>query len=276
LTGRLLRAAPELRVLVTSREPLALAGEVVWPVPPLALPDPSSPGFRLDEDNARYIAILCSRLDGIPLALELAATRVRTLGVRELLARTDDRFGLLVRGARDAPARRQTLWDVIDWSWDLLTEPERLVLRRLAVAADGFSLRAAETICAEDDLNVLDLLTRLVDRSLVVIADEPDGPRYRLLESVAAYGLQRLHGAGELGLLRLRHRRYYIDLAERAAPQLRGHDQRHWLRPVPPAGVRDRLAWHPCCLATVPGIARRLPRAGRCGHHDAATPAYPR
>ena len=254
LTARLLQAAPGLRVLVTSREPLMLAGEVVWAVPPLRLPDPaadrepaalatfgavqlfvmragaSAPGFRLDEGNAQAVAGLCRRLDGIPLALELAATRVRTLGVLELLARLDDRFRLLVTGHRDAPPRQQTLWAVIDWSWELLTEPEQLVLRRLAVTADGCSLHAAETICAEEDLDVLSLLARLVDRSLVVVADGPDGPRYRLLESVAAYGLQRLHEAGESGELRVRHRRYYTAFAERAAARLRGHDQRSWLR----------------------------------------------
>jgi predicted ATPase/DNA-binding SARP family transcriptional activator len=254
LTAQLLRAAPELRILVTSREPLMLAGEVVWAVPPLKLPDlaagqqpailaqfsavqlfvaraaASAPGFRLDNGNAQAVAGLCRRLDGIPLALELAATRVRTLGVHELLARLDDRFRLLVSGHRDAPPRQQTLWAVIDWSWGLLTEPERLVLRRLAVAADGCSLHAAEAICAEDDLDVLGLVSRLVDRSLVVVTDGPDGPRYRLLESVAAYSLQRLYQAGESGQLRLRHRRYYTTLAERAAPHLRGHDQRYWLR----------------------------------------------
>ena len=211
LTAQLLQAAPGLRILVTSREPLMLAGEVVWAVPPLTQSSAvqlfvvragaSAPGFRLDEDNAQAVAGLCRRLDGIPLALELAATRVRTLGVHELLARLDDRFRLLVTGHRDAPPRQQTLWAVIDWSWELLTEPERLVLRRLAVAADGCGLHAAEAICAEDDLDVLGLLARLVDRSLVVVADGPDGPRYRLLESVAAYGLQRLGDAGESGEL---------------------------------------------------------------------------
>jgi predicted ATPase/DNA-binding SARP family transcriptional activator len=254
LTARLLQAAPELRILVTSREPLMLTGEVVWPVPALELPGPaadpqptalaqfsavqlfvtragtSAPGFRLDESNARAVAALCRRLDGIPLALELAATRVRPLGVHELLARLDDRFRLLVTGHRDAPARQQTLGAVIDWSWELLTEPERLVLRRLAVAADGCSLHAAEAICAEHDLDVLGLVARLVDRSLVMMTDGPGGLRYRLLESVAAYGLERLHQAEEFGQLRLRHQRYYTDLAERSAPQLRGHDQRCWLR----------------------------------------------
>jgi predicted ATPase/DNA-binding SARP family transcriptional activator len=266
LTAHLLQAAPELRILVTSREPLMLAGEVVWAVPPLQLPDlaagrpaalaqfsavqlfvmragASAPGFRLDDGNAQAVAGLCRRLDGIPLALELAATRVRTLGVHELLARLDDRFRLLVTGHRDAPPRQQTLWAVIDWSWELLTEPERLVLRRLAVAADGCSLHAAEAICAEDGLDVLGLVARLVDRSLVVVSDGPDGARYRLLESVAAYGRQRLYQAGESGQLQLRHRRYYTNLAERAAPRLRGHDQRSWLRrlDVEAANLRNAL-----------------------------------
>src|SRR5690348_16346364 len=231
-----------------------LAGEVVCAVPPLELPDQaadhepaalaqfsavqlfvlraraSAPGFRLDEDSAQAVAALCRRLDGIPLALELAATRVRTLGIHQLLARLDDRFRLLVTGHRDAPPRQQTLWAVIDWSWELLTGPERLVLRRLAVAADGCGLHAAEAICAGDDLDVLGLLAGLVDRSLVVVADGPDGPRYRMLESVAAYGLQKLREAGESGELRVRHRRYYATFAERAASRLRGHDQRSWLR----------------------------------------------
>ncbi|HEX5299382.1 MAG TPA: BTAD domain-containing putative transcriptional regulator [Streptosporangiaceae bacterium] len=254
LAFRLLQAAPGLRILITSREPLRLAGEVVWAVPALELPEPdaseqpadlarfsavrlfvmragaSAPGFGLDEGNARAVAALCRRLDGIPLALELAATRVRALGVHELLARLDDRFRLLATGPRDAPPRQQTLRAVIDWSWDLLTEPERLVLRRLAVTAEGCGLEAAETICAEDGLDVLEVVARLVDRSLVTVADGPDGPRYRLLESVAAYGLQRLHQAGECRQVHIRHRRYYEDFAERAASRLRGHDQRSWLR----------------------------------------------
>ena len=240
LAAQLLQVAPELRILVTSREPLMVAGEYVWAVPALTQSSAvqlfamragaAAPGFRLDEGNAQAVAGLCRRLDGIPLALELAATRVRALGVHELLARLDDRFRLLVTGPRDAPPRQQTLWAVIDWSWELLTDPERLVLRRLAVAADGCGLPAAEAICAEDGLDVLGLLARLVDRSLVVVADGPDGPRYRLLESVAAYGLQRLEQAGESGRLRVRHRRYYTNFAERAAPRLRRHDQRSWLR----------------------------------------------
>src|SRR5690348_5085140 len=230
-----------------------VAGEYVWAVPPLTQSSAvqlfamragaAAPGFRLDEGNAEAVAGLCRRLDGIPLALELAATRVRALGVHELLARLDDRFGLLVTGHRDAPPRQQTLRAVIDWSWELLTEPERLVLRRLAVTVDGCSLHAAEAICAEDDLDVPGLVSRLVDRSLVVVADGPDGPRYRLLENVAAYSLQRLQQAGEFGQLRLRHRRYYTNLAERATQHLRGPGQRSWLRrlDVEAANLRNAL-----------------------------------
>jgi predicted ATPase/DNA-binding SARP family transcriptional activator len=272
LAAQLLRSAPELRILVTSREPLMIAGEVVRAVPPLDVPDPaaglqpaalarvssvrlflvraeaSAPGFRLDEDNAQAVAGLCRRLDGIPLALELAATRVRTLGVHELLARLDDRFRLLVTGHRDSPPRQQTLWAVIDWSWQLLTEPEHMVLRRLAVAADGCGLRAAEAICAEDDLDVMTVLSRLVDRSLVAVADRPDGPdpmdgpRYRLLESVAAYSLRRLREAGEYAQARRRHRQFYSGLAERGAARLRGYDQRAWLRCLEAETVNLRTA----------------------------------
>jgi predicted ATPase/DNA-binding SARP family transcriptional activator len=279
LAARLLRSAPELRIVATSREPLMIAGEVVWAVPPLDLPDlaageqpaalarfssvrlftmraeASAPGFRLDEGNARAVAGLCRRLDGIPLALELAATRVRTLGVHEVLARLDDRFGVLTTGHRDAPPRHQTLSAVIDWSWDLLTEPERIVLRRLAVAADGYGVRAAEAICAQDDLDVLSLLSRLVDRSLVVTGGQPgdpqapggpdrlDGPRYRLLESVAAYSLRRLRQAGEYAQVRRRHRQFYSDLAERSAAGLRGYDQRYWLRHLAAEAANLRAAF---------------------------------
>jgi predicted ATPase/DNA-binding SARP family transcriptional activator len=285
LAVRLLQAAPGLRILVTSREPLRLAGEVVWAVPALELPGPaaceqpaglarfsavrlfvmragaSAPGFRLDEGNAGAVAALCRRLDGIPLALELAATRVRALGVHELLARLDDRFRLLVTGPRDAPPRQQTLRAVIDWSWDLLTDPERLVLRRLAVTAEGCGLEAAEAICAEDGLEVLAVVARLVDRSLVTVADGPDGPRYRLLESVAAYGLQRLHQAGEFRQVHIRHRRYYEDFAERAAARLRGHDQRSWLRRLDAETANLRSSLGSAVKAGDAGAALRMVNA---------------
>jgi predicted ATPase/DNA-binding SARP family transcriptional activator len=245
----LLRSAPGLRLLATSREPLGLAGEVLWEVPPLDVPGNDLgnlldygairlflarvPGFTLDAGNAAAVTQLCQRLDGIPLALELAATRVRALGVHGLVARLDDRFRLLAAGHRGAPPRQRTLAAVLDWSWDLLTVPERVVLRRLAVHSGGCTMDAAEAVCSDDRLpaaDVLDLLARLVDRSLVVMADHPEGPRYRLLESVAAYCVERLAEAGELEAVTARHGRYYTELALRAEPFLYGAGQREWLR----------------------------------------------
>jgi predicted ATPase/DNA-binding SARP family transcriptional activator len=256
LAERLLRAGPGVRILATSQEPLAIGGEQRWEVPPLELPGSADgeaglvaqagavrlfvaraaaavPGFTLDAGNARAVAGICRRLDGIPLALELAAARVRALGVHPLAARLDDRFRLLTAGQRGAPARQRTLRAMIDWSWELATGPERVVLRRLAVQVDGCTLTAAEQTCAGEGLDqsdIADLLARLVDRSLVeVIAGDAQEPRYRLLESVAAYGTERLREAGELDRLRERHREFYTTLAERARYQLRGHDQQLWL-----------------------------------------------
>jgi predicted ATPase/DNA-binding SARP family transcriptional activator len=242
LAAALLRTAPELRILATSREPLGLTGEVVFVVPPLeqssaaqlfvARATAAATGFTLGSDDAGAVAVLCRRLDGIPLPLELAASRVRALSVHELVARLDDRFRLLAAGHRGVPPRQQTLRATIDWSWDLLTEPERMVLRRLAVHADGFTLQAAEAICAGDGVraeDVLALLVRLVDRSLVAMASEGDGTRYRLLESVADYCLERLDEAGERDRVRQRHDGYYTELAERAVTHLYGRAQRQWL-----------------------------------------------
>jgi predicted ATPase/DNA-binding SARP family transcriptional activator len=244
LAERLLRAGPGVRILATSQEPLAIGGEQLWEVPPLAEADAvrlfvaraaaAGPGFAVDTGNARAVASICRRLDGIPLALELAAARVRALGVHTLAARLDDRFRLLTAGQRGAPARQRTLRAMIDWSWELATEPERVVLRRLAVHVDGCTLTAAEQTCAGEGLDqadIADLLARLVDRSLVTVtAEDAREPRYRLLESVAAYGTERLREAGELDRLQERHREFYTTLAERARYQLRGQDQQLWLR----------------------------------------------
>ncbi|MBT2401539.1 winged helix-turn-helix domain-containing protein [Streptomyces sp. ISL-100] len=256
LTEQLLKAAPALRILATSQVPLGITGEHLQEVPPLRRPEATTeltpaavrrfsavelfvarataaaPNFVLDETNVEAVVSICRRLDGIPLALEMAATRVRALGVRELAARLDDRFHLLAVGARSAPARQRTLRAVIDWSWELLGDQERAVLGRLAVHADGCTLAAAEETCAAHDVDrteVLDVLARLVDGSLVVMTDGTDGPRYQLLESVTAYCVERLQEAGEFEALRRGHRDYYTGLAEHAEPHLRGHGQRQWL-----------------------------------------------
>ncbi|MFI0351793.1 BTAD domain-containing putative transcriptional regulator [Actinomadura sp. 9N407] len=250
LTDRLLRSVPGLRILATSREPLNVAGETLWSVPALPVPNgselrtvakadavqlflarvtASARDFRLDADNAAAVAQLCRRLDGIPLALELAATRVRALGVQEVVARLDDRFKLLAGFQRGAPARQQTLMAMIDWSWTLLGDAERTVLRRLSVHADGCGLEAAEAVCGEPGIEVMDVLARLVDRSLVVAVDGPSGMRYRLLESVAAYCLRRLDDAGEVESTRTAHAAYYTELAVQAEAYLRGDRQMRWM-----------------------------------------------
>ncbi|MER6946372.1 BTAD domain-containing putative transcriptional regulator [Nonomuraea sp. NPDC000554] len=236
VVSRLLRAAPGLRVLATGQEPLGVTGEHVRVVPPL----PERAAVRLFAARAgvepgEAVSTICRRLDGIPLALELAATRARALGVQELADRLDDRFRLLNSGMRDAPARHRTLRAMIDWSWELLGDHERIVLRRLAAHADGCTLEAAEEVCAEPGVDVLGALARLVERSLVT-----PGPRYRLLESVAAYCVERLREAGERDLIMRRHASYYTALAERA--ELRGPRQQDWLRRLDQEGANFRVA----------------------------------
>ncbi|NUT52173.1 MAG: AfsR/SARP family transcriptional regulator, partial [Saccharothrix sp.] len=270
LVSRLLRAAPRLRVLATSQEPLGLAFEAVWAVPPLDLGSSvelfaaraaaAAPGFTLTGATRPVVEAICRRLDGLPLAVELAATRVRGLGVTTLLDRLHDRFRVLATGHRDAPARQRTLRAMIDWSWDLLGEAERTVLRRLSVHVDGCAVDAAEAVCAGGGVaadEVLDVLTSLVDRSLVV-APEPTGePRFRLLESVAYYGRERLREAGEFDRARARHAAFYLALAERADPELRTADQLRWLRRLDADSANVRAAHD----VLGPADADRLTRA---------------
>ncbi len=225
LVNLLLRTAPGLRVLTTSREPLAIPGEALYSVPPLGLPDAvrlftarAAPGFTPDAESAPWVEAICARLDCLPLALELAAARVRALGVRGVAERLDDRFRLLATEVRGLPARQRTLRAVIDWSWEQLTAPQRAALCALAVHPGGCTAEAAGAVGVD-----LDLLDQLVNRSMVVA----DPPRYRLLESVAAYCLARL--AEDDPVFRLRDD-HYTELARRARPHLHGATQREWLR----------------------------------------------
>jgi predicted ATPase/DNA-binding SARP family transcriptional activator len=240
LTDRLLRTAADARVLATSREPLGLTGEVAWSIPGLATPNPSMPTdqldtfdavrlfaerataarprFCLDDQTGPLVAEICRRLDGLPLAIELAAARTRTLPVQQIAKRLDDRFRLLTGGSRTAGQRQQTLRAAIDWSYGLLTEPERSLLARLSVFADSWSLEAAEVICADQEVpadQILELVSRLADRSL--LQPEPGAAaRFRLLETIRAYAAQRLEETGKPGELRRRHANFFLQLAETA------------------------------------------------------------
>ncbi|WP_310708702.1 BTAD domain-containing putative transcriptional regulator [Nonomuraea sp. 3-1Str] len=265
LTGRLLGAAPGLRVLATSQESLRVSGEALWSVPPLSVEAAvelltSRAGLppAAEEPGRGALVEICERLDGIPLALELAAPRLRALTPRQLADRLDDRFRVLAPGLRGGPARQRTLRAMIDWSWELLGEQERVVLRRLAVHTGGCTLESAEAVCGEPGLDVLGPLARLVDRSLVVRS--ADG-RYRLLESVAAYCLDRLGEAGELDAVRLRHARHYAELAERAEPYLRGHEQRRVLTLLDAESANVRAAIDHSVRLGAAGEAIRLVNA---------------
>ncbi|MFJ8668693.1 ATP-binding protein [Streptomyces sp. NPDC093600] len=253
LVEHLLARCPGVTVLATGREPLGVPGETVRPVEPLT-PDSAlrllaargrdaRPGFA-PEDDPEACAEICRRLDGLPLAIELAAARLRLLTPRQIVDRLDDRFRLLTSGARTVLPRQQTLRAVVDWSWDLLDEPERAVLRRLSVFTGGCDLEAVEAVCASpdtrhdrddrlgaDDLDVLGLLGSLVDKSLVVAAPADGGAmRYHLLETVAEYAAERLDEAGDREATERRHLVHYRELARRGDALLRGPGQQHWLR----------------------------------------------
>ena len=256
LVDTILRSCPNLRILAASREALGIAGETTYRVPSLSLPDPKNlppvenltmyealslfidrttaaqPGFRVTNDNAPAIAGICHRLDGIPLAIELAAARVKVLSVEEIMARLDDRFRLLTGGSRTALPRQQTLRAAIDWSYNLLSEPERLLFNRLSVFMSGWTFTAAEAICPGEGIEnyeVLDLLTSLVDKSLVVTEEEVGKTRYHLLETVRQYTRDELLESGEAESLRDRHLDWFLGLAEESEPELRGPDQVEWL-----------------------------------------------
>jgi predicted ATPase/class 3 adenylate cyclase len=281
LAEELLRSCPNLRILATSREVLGTVGELTYRVPSLTLPElPASgagrltagdllqseavhlfieratfsqPRFAVTEQNAASVAQVCWRLDGIPLALELAAARVKVLSVEQIAQRLDDRFRLLIGGSRTALPRQQTLRALIDWSYDLLPETERQLLCRLSVFAGGWTLEAAEKVGAGegiDEDDVLDLLSRLVEKSLVLMEETASGEaRYRLLETIRHYGREKL-GAGEAAAaLRGRHRDWYLALVEQFESASLGPEQQEWLERLETEhdNLRVALEW---CRAT--------------------------
>ncbi|HLV78755.1 MAG TPA: tetratricopeptide repeat protein, partial [Chthonomonadaceae bacterium] len=272
LADALLRFSPELTILASSREALGIVGERAYQIPSLLLPDGGSvtpvetllqcdsvrlfaerattylPSFAVTHTNAPAVAQICRRLDGIPLAIELAAARVRVLPAEQIATRLDDRFRLLTGGSRAALPRQQTLRALIDWSYDLLTEPEKILLARLSVFAGGWTLEAAEAVCADDQVEgwqVLDLMASLVDKSLVVFEQSTARARYRLLETVRQYARDRLLEREEASPLRSRHRDHYLTLAVETAPHLQGPEMKVGLDTLETEhdNLRAALAW---------------------------------
>lgn len=246
----LLNRAPRLRILASSREALGITGELAWHVPSLSLPDIdhlpevnellhyeaiqlfleraalATSNFALTKENASFIAKICSRLDGIPLAIELAASRTRTLSVQEIATRLDDRFQLLTGGSRTALPRQQTLRATIDWSYNLLTEPEQMMLRQLSVFSGGWTLEAAEAVCGPggNSFDILDLLTQLVNKTLV----NQQHARYHMLESTRQYAREKLSDSGEMNIVCLRHLDFFAKTAAEAERSFKGQNQSLW------------------------------------------------
>jgi predicted ATPase/class 3 adenylate cyclase len=267
----LLRACPGVKILATSRAPLHLRGEREYPVPALALPDPSrpepvaqliqyeairlfveraqaaKPAFALTDENAAAVAEICRRLDGLPLALELAAARVKLLPPQALLERLDERLKLLTGGARDAPARQRTLRDAIAWSHDLLSPHDQTLFRRLAVFSGGCTLEAVEAVGnADGELDTLEGMASLIDESLLRQIDGPgDEPRFAMLETIREYGLERLEVSRESGTVQERHATYFASVAEALRPHLYGPDQGRTisLLEAEQGNIRAALTW---------------------------------
>jgi len=258
----LLQKCADLKILATSREGLGITGEVTWLVPPLSLPEmlpwksptgaqeafneyqksesvqlfiararANSPEFKLTTNNTAWVAEICRRLDGMPLAIELAAARVRTLSIKQIAERLDDRFNLLTGGSRTAPDRHQTLAATIDWSYALLSGGEQKLLQRFSVFSGGGTLEAIESGCKGEDLKnseVLGLLSKLVDKSLVIADQRSDKMRYFLLETIREFALERLAESNEMEFSKDRHLDYYLQFAEEAEPKIKGPNQLIW------------------------------------------------
>jgi predicted ATPase len=272
MVDRLLHAAPKLRILASSREALGIAGEVSYRVPSLGLPDikqlPSlaslsqyeavklfidraraaQPSFNVTNENAPAVAQICHRLDGIPLALELAAAKVRALSVEQISKRLDDRFRLLTGGSRTALERHQTLRATLDWSYNLLPEKEQVLFRRLSIFINGWTLEAAESICSDELIqreDVFELLEQLVNKSLVIAKEWQSETRYRMLETMRQYANEKLIEAGESERLRDQHLEFYLELAETAEPHLIRPEQLEWLDrlEIDHDNLRTALEW---------------------------------
>lgn len=287
LTDTLLRTCPHLSILVTSREALGIAGETTWTVPSLSLPDVRDrhltfaelsqyeavqlfveraaavqPGFKLTESNAATVAQVCRTLDGIPLAIELAAARVKVLKTEEIAARLVERFDLLTAGSRTALPRHQTLRAAIDWSYDLLTGSERVLFRRLSVFSGGCTLEAAEHVCSEQQLSdspaltggrgqgisgmpILDLLSRLVDKSLLAVDTQRGETRYHMLDTIRQYASEKLAESDEAGALRNRHLGFFVKLAEEAEIKIRSAERPAWTNRLETEqdNLRTALEW---------------------------------
>ena len=268
----LLRQCRGVQILASSREALGISGEQAYRVPSLSLPDPKQvhspvsvaqfeaiqlftdrallarPNFRVTDQNASTLASVCYRLDGIPLAIELAATRVRSLSLEEIDGKLDQRFRLLTGGSRTALPRQQTLRSLIDWSYDLLNDPEKLLLQRLSVFAGGWTLEAVERVCAGEGMEeweILDLLTSLSDKSLVMAEQDDEHSRYRLLDTVRQYALEKLAESGGGEAVRKRHLDHFLALAEEAEPKLISAQQTEWLQRLDKeyANLRSAQDW---------------------------------
>ncbi|MFT3896018.1 MAG: adenylate/guanylate cyclase domain-containing protein [Anaerolineales bacterium] len=287
LSERLLQACPHLKILASSREALGIAGEIAYHVPSLQAPNPadlppldqlekmdsirlfmdrartSKPDISLTKDNASFIAQICFRLDGIPLAIELAASRVKVLTPEQIASRLDDRFRLLTGGSRTALPRQQTLRAMIDWSYSLLSDDEKTLFRRLAVFVGGWTLEAAESVCGKEGsgFDVMELLTRLVDKSLVVITESELGMRYHRLETIRQYSREKFFETDEVEAMRDRHLDYFVQFAEQADENLKGSEQLLWQKcmSVEQDNLRAALEWafdkHPYSALRIVGAA---------------------
>jgi predicted ATPase/DNA-binding NarL/FixJ family response regulator len=272
LSAALLRSCPDLQILATSREPLRVVGEAVLPVPSMAAPAPERsggvaglsrydavalfteraaaavPDFALTEENYRAVAALCHRLDGLPLAIELAAGRLRSLSPAQILSKLDDRYALLTRGERGRPDRQQTLRASIEWSYQLCTRQEQRLWARLCVFAGSFELDAVEAVCTGDIAGdeMVDLVSGLVDKSIVVRHEGGTVARYRLLETIREFGLERLNEAGDGPALRMRHSQWYAALIHTAKAEWISERQGYWLARLAAEGANIRSALDFC------------------------------